>query len=171
MTRTQIEETRVDTIQDHEPKALFEKVVSGAPIDRTVQLKDTDTGETVGIIPGDGGTIVTQGIFERSIRVPGKALQMQDQRPNDKTHLTTMPTTSGTLSRIEPRARYVNLCPAPSPGLERILTRDRDVRRQALEWQQKHGDPLERLQEILGEFIGESPEDIESWNELVEELS
>ena len=53
----------------------------------------------------------------------------------------------------------------PPTGLSRILTRQSDIRRRALEIQQEYGDPIQSLAEMLGNIPGSQ----EDWNALVDE--
>lgn len=53
----------------------------------------------------------------------------------------------------------------PLTGLSRILARQSDIRRRALEIQQEHGDPIQNLAELLGSIPGSQ----EDWDALVDE--
>jgi hypothetical protein len=53
----------------------------------------------------------------------------------------------------------------PPTGLSRILARQSDIRRRALEIQQEHGDPIQNLAEMLGNIPGSQ----EDWDALIDE--
>ena len=53
----------------------------------------------------------------------------------------------------------------PSTGLSRILARQSEIRRCALEIQQEHGDPIQNLAEMLGNIPGSQ----EDWDALIDE--
>jgi len=159
--------TQTATAPEAEIDTLFKALVSGDPIDSRVALKDMGTGETVFVIPGNEGAIIAQGLQE-GVHLQGQVLQM---RSRAEPSLTVSSESIDWRSAGQPSGKFIVASSAPSPGLQRILARDAEVRQQAMEWYKEHGDPLERLQEILGQFIGESPEDIESWNDILEEMS
>ena len=61
--------------------------------------------------------------------------------------------------------RLMDFRVGPPTGLSRILARQSDIRRRALEIQQEYGDPIQNLAEMLGNIPGSQ----EDWDALVDE--
>ena len=65
-------------------------------------------------------------------------------------------------------AELVESCPPPR-WAARIILRDLEARRRALELQEEYGDPIDRLIELLDGIVGDTDEDREEWDALVDE--
>jgi len=168
MTRDQTALTQTDTTQEPEPEILYETLTTGEPVKSNVVMTDIESGETVFILPSGEGTMVVRG-FKGDMMLKEQTLQMRSREADDEPSLTISSAIPSQSFRIKPMAKFIRIQPTPSPGLDRILARDRAVRRRALEWRQEHGDPIEGLAELGARLIGDSPEDIEAWLAIVDE--
>lgn len=146
---------------------LYETLARGGRVTSGVKVTDFATGETVFVLPETDGTLVARGL-KGGVRLERRWLRLGPQEDVDP-FLVLQATTSESVHQEDASVEFINLRAAPSAGLARILARDRHARRQALEWEQSFGDPVEGLQNLLRQFTGDSAEDVESWNDLVEE--
>ena len=155
-----------DTHRDTETEDELQSLVSGDPIDtRKAELTTGESGEKILVDFRKDATIYRKGT--RVTVGPARELRLVPRDSDDKVSLPPDSTNSG--ADLKRNAQFISIRPPASRGLARILSRDREVRRRALEWQKQHGNPLEQLQDFLSDWIGDTPEDIEEWNRMIDE--
>jgi len=158
----------MDTAQDAASEELFERVTSGKPLERiNAELVDPESGEQIRIWQDKYVTMVIGG-KSQVVYMEDRRLQMT---PLYRERISTTQGTTAAPSDPDLRGQgeTINLRPPPSKGIARILARDREIRRRAMEWQREHGDPIERMAELLDDIVGDSAEDREEWSALVDE--
>ena len=146
-------------------QTLYQDITGGQAIDaENLTISNEDTGEQVRVRRRGPRTAVTRD--GQTTVFADHRLQMTPYGADEEGSSVTQTASS---SLPGDREAVIVLRPVPSAGLARILDRDRDVRRRALEWRNEHGDPLDRMIELLDDIIGDSPEDREAWDALVDE--
>ena len=155
-----------DTHRDTETEDELQSLVSGDPIDtRKAELTTGESGDKIYVDFLDHATIFRKG-SRVAVGPPGK-LRLVSGDSVGEASLPPDSTDSG--ADLKRNAQFISIRPPASRGLARILSRDGEVRRRALEWQKQHGNPLEQLQDFLSDWIGDTPEDIEEWNRMIDE--
>ena len=168
MDKSQTEPMGMDTAQDTASEDLFERVTSGKPRERiNAELVDPESGDQIWIRQDKDFAMVV-GEKSRVVYLADGRLQVTRL---DREDISTRQDTTAASSDpdLQAQGETINLCPPPSRGIARILARDREIRRRAMEWQQEHGDPIERMAELLDDIVGDSAHDREEWSALADE--
>jgi hypothetical protein len=123
-----------------------------------------DTGYTelkVGTNPLPGN--VTQWLIEL---LAGQMRSMQTDLETHEERIAMLEAQTQSTDDTEVMLyRPIEVGVSPPTGLSRILARQSDIRRRALEIQQEHGDPIQNLAEMLGNIPGSQ----EDWDVLIDE--
>jgi hypothetical protein len=147
-----------------ENDTLLDILTYGGTLTGRIKLLDQESEDPIFITTSAEGTVIARGLTGGTW-LPGRHLHVRPEplEPESTQSITTSP------AQHPNRKEYVDLRPVPSPGLRRILARDRALRSRTLAWQQEHGDPVERLGELGDRLIGDSPEDVDAWLAIVHE--
>jgi len=167
MKREQITFFEEEQTLDLESTDLFDDLTTGGPVtSENLKVIDLDSGKKVWLWKGERGTMVIAD-DDRTEFVEGGTLAMTTREPEREVFPTG---TSSTLLRHERQVpRFINLRPLPSPGLARIMARAPEELRRVLEWQKEHGNPLEHLDDLLGNILADLGVTWEEWYAIIDE--
>ena len=155
-----------DTHRDTDPEDELRSFVSGAPIETwKAELTTGESGEKIHVDFRDHATIFRKG----TTWMMGPAAKLRLESADSVGDASLPPDRSESGADVRRNDQFISTQPRASRGLARILSRDPEVRRRSLEWQEQHGNPLEQLQNFLSDWIGDTPDDIEEWNRMIDE--